>query len=259
MLRPHQHSDLELNYLLAGTWRYLVNGRLAELPVGRLCVLWGATLHQSLDARSARMVWVTVSLEQVLGWGLPEAFVGRLLSEGLVIDPLPMADDSALLERWAADLHAGGEARQRIVLLELEARLRRLALAAEAAGERERPAEGAVVGTLAAVQRLAAYISAHYHEPVSIEAMARAVHLHPRQAMMLFRRHTGVTLHQYLTRQRVAAAQRLLMDGQRSVLDVAFASGFGSTSRFYAAFGRETGCSPGAFRRRVRQATVGNA
>ncbi|CAA9276906.1 MAG: hypothetical protein AVDCRST_MAG93-2941, partial [uncultured Chloroflexia bacterium] len=45
-----------------------------------------------------------------------------------------------------------------------------------------------------------------------------------------------------------AHAQRLLVTGDASVLDIAFDSGFESTSRFYAAFKQACGCSPGAYR-----------
>ncbi|MEO6907096.1 MAG: helix-turn-helix domain-containing protein, partial [Abditibacteriaceae bacterium] len=60
-----------------------------------------------------------------------------------------------------------------------------------------------------------------------------------------------VTLNMYLTRQRVAHAQRLLAMTALPILDVAAESGFNSISRFYEAFKTESGCTPRAFRKRL--------
>jgi len=77
------------------------------------------------------------------------------------------------------------------------------------------------------------------------------VGLNPNYAAGLFLRHFGMTPTDYLTALRVAHAQRLLLSSELGVLEVALESGFGSPSRFYAAFTRLVGESPGAFRRRL--------
>lgn len=68
--------------------------------------------------------------------------------------------------------------------------------------------------------------------------------------MALFRRGSGATLHAYLRRQRVTHAQRLLIEGDAKIVDVALACGFQSLSAFYEAFAAEVGETPRAFRRR---------
>jgi AraC-like DNA-binding protein len=81
--------------------------------------------------------------------------------------------------------------------------------------------------------------------------VAQAVGLHPNYAMSLFRRECGVTIWQYLLRLRLSHAQVLLLTSDKSVLSIALESGFGSLPRFYAAFSRESGMSPGEYRRRA--------
>ncbi|NJL30686.1 MAG: helix-turn-helix transcriptional regulator [Phycisphaerales bacterium] len=71
--------------------------------------------------------------------------------------------------------------------------------------------------------------------------------------MTLFREHTGMSLGSYLTRQRLWQAQRLLATTDKSILQVATASGFGSLSRFYEAFAQECKTTPRAYRRALRQ------
>ena len=76
------------------------------------------------------MWWLTVPLARFLRWHLPEALTARVLSGAPVIAGDPAADvaDLALFGRWEADLRAASSERRIVALLEIEARLRRLAL-----------------------------------------------------------------------------------------------------------------------------------
>ncbi|UXI70282.1 helix-turn-helix transcriptional regulator [Tahibacter amnicola] len=67
----------------------------------------------------------------------------------------------------------------------------------------------------------------------------------------------GCTFWDYINRQRVHAARRLLADpnDSRTILDIAYACGFTSKSTFNAVFKRETGDTPSTYR--ARQSTSG--
>ncbi len=271
MSSAHRHRDLEINYVLAGTMTYLVGGRIVELPPHRLCLLWGGVPHQMIrSATPAEAVWITIPLAVVLRWGLPDRLIRPLLTLGLVADAAPRSGDWELLQQWLRDLPGrGGDQRLRsradsegagIVLLEIEARLRRLAhgLAALRAANEAREIEThggdrAAHGDhgLTAVEAMAQFIARNFADSVGIKEIAEAAHLHPNYAMTLFRRHTGMTLLQYLVLQRVADAQRRLATTSDTVQAIALDSGFGSVSRFYEAFRAQTGASPRRFRLQI--------
>ena len=100
---------------------------------------------------------------------------------------------------------------------------------------------------------LARFIATHYTEPLTVRAIAAAAGLHPNYAMTLFQRTFGLSMGAYLTQYRVGDAQRLLATTDARIVDVALTVGFGSLSRFYAAFGRACGRSPRAYRVYVRE------
>lgn len=293
MRRAHRHDDLELNYMRRGWYRYLVGGEVVTLEAGGVLALWGAFPHQSVGAASeASMCWATLPLSDAMAMGLPDGLMGRLLSRGFALDERGGPGDEAMFMRWAWDLgearEGGGRAVGRaddrggrrargggveraevrhIVALEVEARLRRLAMDRRGAGvgragvkggggsadggevELESGTEGGTLDTVAAMARL---IAERHRRPLRVAEVASAVGLNPSYAMTLFRRKTGTTINQYLNRQRVAHAQRMLVTGDDGVTEIALAAGFGSISRFYEAFNEATGMSPKAFRRRVR-------
>jgi len=59
---------------------------------------------------------------------------------------------------------------------------------------------------------------------------------------------TGVTPHQFVLRARLRAAALRLLDGDDKVIEIALGAGFGDVSNFNAAFRREFGVSPRAYR-----------
>lgn len=252
MPTAHQHLDLELNYVLSGTMRYLVGGRIVELPQQQLCLLWGGVPHQMLPSQPAvEALWVTVPLATVLRWSLPETLQRPLLATGFIADPAPRATDQALLRQWIEDL--ADPTLREIVLLEIEARLRRLARGlvepmTDMAGATQSE------GSLIAVEAMARFIAHHFQDPLRVAQITATAHLHPNYAMTLFRQHTGLTILQYLTLQRLAHAQRLLLTSDTPIAEIALESGFGSLSRFYEAFQQQIGSSPRQFR--LRQGSV---
>lgn len=255
MRRAHRHQDFELNYLTEGSIVYLMAGQTLTIPAGRSCFFWAATPHQLVHIKGrGRLYWFTLPTAWVMQWDLPPAAIARLLSGRPLLDPVradARADQAAAdCQRWLADLNDGSAERTRVAQLEIEAKVRRMLLAQRQrrrdAQLRTRPDARPTPTSQAAdrAEELAAFVAAHYREPITAGDVARAVGLHPNYAATLFRRHCGATLGQYITQHRCFHARRLLLTTRRKVLDIALDSGFGSLSRFYEAYAQLYGQSP---------------
>jgi len=256
MPRSHRHNEVELNFVATGTVTYRFAGAPTIVSAGRLALFWAALPHQLIEVEpSTTMWWLTVPLARFLRWHLPDALTTRVLSGVPVIARAPATDaaDPSLFGRWEADLRAASSERRIVALLEIEARLRRLALTlcADDQHPARHPAAGGIGHEVGHAELLARFIAGHYTEPLTVRAIAAAAGLHPNYAMTLFRRTFGLSMGDYLTQYRVADAQRLLATTDARIVDVALAVGFGSLSRFYAAFGRACGRSPRAYRAHV--------
>jgi len=92
----------------------------------------------------------------------------------------------------------------------------------------------------------------HLDEPLTVDVLAARAHMSPRTFARRFRATTGVTPHQWLLRQRVLHAQRLLETTDAPVERVAHTSGFGSAGAMRLHFQRTLGTSPQAYRRTFR-------
>jgi len=95
-----------------------------------------------------------------------------------------------------------------------------------------------------------------YRDPLlNLSRLAEAVGASPNDVSQTLNTAFGIGYHDYVARLRVAAAQEILRDPARqdSLMDVLLEAGFNSKSVFNAAFKRETGMTPSAYRASVRQ------
>jgi len=80
--------------------------------------------------------------------------------------------------------------------------------------------------------------------PQSRAELARLAGVSVRQLERLFRRHLGRGLHQHYRSRRLERARQLLRETTLPILDVAVATGFGSSSQFARAYSRSFGETP---------------
>jgi AraC-like DNA-binding protein len=255
MRRPDHHNEIELNLLETGWLTYLLGGRKIRVEAGRLSAFWAAIPHQIIDYGPETEYFVaTIPFPWFLQCRLPERMVKPLLRGEVVGEPHPdrARTDAALFAQWETDLQHPGEEVCDIVMLEMEARLRRLAATMPANPAPATKTRGRHLtlheGGLNKVEKMACLIAQRYTEPLTVNEIGQAVGLHPNYAMSLFKKAFGTTLIDYLTHHRVSHAQRLLATTDEKIVDVAFGSGFNSISRFNEAFRRACGCSPREYR-----------
>jgi transcriptional regulator GlxA family with amidase domain len=90
-------------------------------------------------------------------------------------------------------------------------------------------------------------------QPLTVDDLARQAAMSPRTFARRFRAATGTTPRQWLLRQRVLLAQRLLETTDEPVELVAARAGFGSAAGLRQHFQREVANSPLAYRHAFRQ------
>lgn len=246
MAGAHRHLEIEANLVLRGALVYLFGGARVEVGAGELALFWGSVPHQLISLEdNSEIHWLTLPLAQFLSWELPATLTQAVLNGAVAKESADLVRDAALFAAWEEDLGSREVERARIAALEVEARLRRLALNHAALQARVKSTQG----ELRHVEKMAAFMAQNYESNLSIEAIAGAAGVHPNYAMNLFKREFGLSLGEFLLRTRLSHAQRLLATTNRKVLDIAFGCGFGSASRFHAAFKLQCGASPAGYRK----------
>lgn len=246
----HRHNEIEFLYLEKGGIDYLIGGKKLLLRPGRLTVFWGAIPHAPISIKSDTVVnRLTIPLPWFLLWQLPQASTQAFLAGAIVAESNEQnsSSDKSAFWRWHSDLEDGSENRRKLVLLESEARLRRLLLATSLPLKQTGRSKTTNVNS-SKVESMSQYITLHYSEPLSVVDIAKHVRLHPDYAGKLFRNTCGVGLLEFVNEYRVAHAQRVLATSDAKIIDVALMSGFGSASRFYSAFKKACAQTPREYR-----------
>lgn len=93
------------------------------------------------------------------------------------------------------------------------------------------------------IGRILQYIGEHLGDDLSVDKLSSVCHLSKYYLMRRFKQQTGYTLHSYILRKRLIAANNLLKEG-KSVTQSCLESGFGDYSNFVKSFKRIYGVSP---------------
>lgn len=88
------------------------------------------------------------------------------------------------------------------------------------------------------------YMQTNLEVGISLADLSRVSNISLSQLVRLFKKHTGVTPHQYLIHLRIEHAKRLIRCGNLSGKEIAVQAGFSDQAHFTKLFKRMTGMSP---------------
>jgi len=105
---------------------------------------------------------------------------------------------------------------------------------------------------IARLRKVMAYIDASLGERLDVATLAAVASMSPGYFTAMFKRATGVTPHEAVTRRRLTRSQELLTDESLTVAEIGYQLGFSSHAHFCTAFRRRIGLSPTAWRAQRR-------
>lgn len=106
------------------------------------------------------------------------------------------------------------------------------------------------------IAKAADYLLSHVAQGVSLEDAARETGLNRRRLERGFKRHLGVTPGEYLRRLKIDHAKHLIRETDLRMNEVAYACGM-APEPFSTLFRKETGRSPGVYRKEKSRGTGG--
>ncbi|MEZ5833353.1 MAG: AraC family transcriptional regulator [Dongiaceae bacterium] len=257
----HYHPEYELTFTLNSLGQRYIGDHIAPYGDGDLALVGPNLPHTWQSARPinaaephvAIVMWFTQAwVEQVLR-PLPEfRSTCRMLdtsSRGLGFSPETAAAARnhilALLER--------DQTAQVIGLIELLVILARgeaftpLASPSAAGGASADGDDARIVPVLS-------YLHANYADPaLSVAGLARRVHMSLSTLHRLFRRHTHMSMTDYVGQLRIGRASALLINSDRPVAHIADEAGYRNLANFHRQFKAMKGVTPRTFRQAYRE------
>ena len=247
----HHHDFYEVYFFLGGSVDYLVEGQTYQLQPGDLLLISPLELHQPIihpdrDPYQRIVLWIKPEFlhrYSTAGTSRGHCFVIGRPAHTNLLRLAPRQQElirqtlDELLRQTATD-QFGRDILCQALLLQFLVQLNRQIR--DGSGTQEPEKESSLT------DRVIAYISDHYAQPLSLDGLAEEFFVSKYHLSHEFARVMGVSVYRYITLKRLLIARQMLTTGLRPSV-VYEACGFRDYAGFYRAFKAEYGCSPTEF------------
>lgn len=244
-MEHHTHDCYEIGIVLGGSGHYdIAAGVNAERSIavrsGMLLAWDGKAAHRSADVpgEPLHQIILTFGYDYLSGLTLARDLDRCLQKNPFIIDdPVAVGGAKALMRKMMHEqsrVRPGADDLIRAYMTELAALL-------------VRHSEGSAPGDIR-IRGVLSDMAANVHCTDGPEQYAAVCGLSVRRFSELFKRETGATFTQYMTRMRIEHAKALLAGGSERILSIAFESGYDSVSHFNETFKKVTGMTPTEYR-----------
>ena len=103
------------------------------------------------------------------------------------------------------------------------------------------------------VERTKNYIFQHLHDEITISEISAAIGVNNTYLSSLFHKEEGVTIQQYISREKIRLAENMLRYSSYEVKDISNYLSFCSQSYFGSVFKKQTGLSPAKYRKKYER------
>lgn len=231
----HIHTHLEMVYLLQGKAAGYVNGKRYELEPGDLFVVFPNQIHYYDNVERPIKHYLMIFSANI------DIYLKKLLEDKLPACPVIQA------AQMPADLQ---------IQLQIITENRR------GTEHQHLSAKGQFLHVLGQILPLLsythsecafnhdnvrdalAYCMEHYTEPISLESVARDLHLSKYYVSHIFKERTSMSFTRFVNSLRVERARELLKKKDMNITEAAYDAGFSSIRTFNRVFLEETGLSP---------------
>jgi len=190
-------------------------------------------------------IYLPVSHFSARNFDIDRSVIGALSYEGAFEDPLMAEIGCAIASELETQTSAGS------LLIEALAS----SLAARLAQKCTKTSTGQAVVVLSSgaldrrrLQRVLDYVEANLEGDLTLDLMASIACLSRYHFSRAFRQAVGLPPHRYVSDRRLDRAKALLLQGDRSLVDIALSLSFSNQANFTRAFKQATGQAPGQFR-----------
>jgi AraC family transcriptional regulator, melibiose operon regulatory protein len=240
----HAHFDVEVNYVYQGYMKYFMGQSEFTVPAGKVCAFWGSTPHRLMSvAPNTEAAILTIPVTWLVRWALPKRLKQAFFEGGILIEHESTTHPERV-DLWCRDFKSKESTLRVATQLELQATLLRMM-----PHDLKRNWGTGAPEDLTPVLVMCRYITTHLNAPLASTEISAQAGIHVNYAARVFKKATGMNIQEYVMRQRVATAQRILLTTDESVETTGVIAGFQSNSQFFSAFKKITESTPLQYRK----------
>ena len=241
----HHHSSFEVHFIIEGRVDYEVSDKIISLESGQIMLILPKVQHKILDVSSNV---VKASLTITFGDTNSKSIIKRLSGHPYYISTL--TDEIYHIIQQLSIVDVAEEAKKTSVV---SARAYNLISSLPFGffdSKAETPDGERPDARLSDAKQ---YIKDNINFNITCNQVAQHCYLSVKQLSRIFMKYEGITLMKYIAKAKTEAAEQYLADGELSLKDISEKLGFCNEYYFNTFFKKNSGLSPGDYRRSIKQ------
>lgn len=240
----HWHSSMELNLVLKGRVRAVIDGEIFEASEGQAIIIPSCAVHSG-ECLTSDTLYRTVKIE------LSEFFNSTKASSKCLTAFLeqrvsfsPLTSDPEIISLIGSMIEANDNDRHFRVVAEFYRLIDLLYTGSNAEKEDSRSGD---------FYEILHYIEKNLGSPLSTKTICEKFNYNETYFCRKFKKHTGQTVTRYILLHRLEIACQLLRNKEKHVGDICTECGFSDFSYFSSAFKKVYGVTPTKFRELLKE------
>lgn len=261
----HWHYEFQLTYVVRGTISVFFNQQTIDLHEGQGIYINPEVLHMIRDRYDSDAMFISLDVSPKLLTSFPNSVFERSYvkpvfcssaADAVILDPgvfwqKKILDEAMSIEQDYKSRSFGWELAVSSSLYAIWKEL--VCHLHESLAEHDAPAaDGARMRRNQRIKEILSYIREHFTEKITLDEIAKHLHLSTNECCRFFKKNMNCTLFEYITEYRLSKSMELLEHTDLPVSQIAYESGFGSSSYFIEKFRKNVGMTPAAFRKAGR-------
>lgn len=254
-IEQHCHNDYECLFFRSGNVEYHIGSMILHPEPDDVIMLNAAELHQPVMQNDQPYDRISLLLERgfLRSISTPSTDFCALFEQARDRPILKSSSEEAwrmlsILNRLESAYHEppsyGSDLLHRAYITELLVCIGRMFNKAKG----ETPADSSQ-----RINQIKRYITEHYASELTLERLAAEFFISKCHLAREFKRHTGLTVHAYLTKVRLTAAKELLRKNETTAM-ICSQCGFRDSSSFFRAFKQEYHVTPHKYYKKAEEA-----
>lgn len=260
-VRPHVHPYYEFYFFVEGDASYAIKKQTLPLQFGDFVIVPPGVHHHAIIHSNARpyrrfVFWVSAGyIQQIAAYCPSLAFIEQELSSRqptYLFHNDRIAFNSILrhIIQLLEELHGSSYGRDDFVGLHSIALLMAVCRIMH-----DQLHPKAIQPELDLYRKLLDYIENHLDENITLDSLAALFFVSKYHIAHTFKAHIGLSVHQYILKQRLSAARNAILLNE-PISKVYAHYGFNDYPGFFRAFRKEFGVSPNAFRQQAAASPI---
>ena len=261
----HWHYEFQLTYVVRGTISVFFNQQTIDLHEGQGIYINPEVPPMIRDRSDSDAMFISLDGSPKLLTSFPNSVFERgyvkpvfcsSAADAVILDPgvfwqKKILDEAMSIEQDYKSRSFGWELAVSSSLYAIWKEL--VCHLQESLAEHDAPAaDGARMRRDQRIKEILSYIREHFTEKITLDEIAKHLHLSTNECCRFFKKNMNVTLFEYITEYRLSKSMELLEHTDLPVSQIAYESGFGSSSYFIEKFRKNVGMTPASFRKARR-------